>query len=441
MTTTRLGVALVAVATAFVAVGCASQSQGGASSSGVAPTQSSASGGKDLSGPLTYAIWDANQKPAMQQIADAFTKLHPKVSITIEVTPGKQYFPKRQTEATSNTLPDVWWINGSRFGLYASQGKLMSLQGLVDSHQIDPSNYPDSLVAPAMWKGELYGAPKDYDTIGVFYNKAIFDKAGVQYPSKGWNWAEFQSDAIKISQALKSDGIYGNVTDLSDGQGGYYNTIKQAGGYILSEDKSKLGFDDPKSMKGLQFWVDLIAKGGEPTLQEIADTSDDQRFISGKAAMWWTGSWSAAQVNDSPVAKDVSVAPLPKGEVAASVMSGISNVVSTNTKNKDAALAFVAYLGGKDAALVQAKTGTVIPAFNGTQDAWVDAYPSSMNVQAFVDQVADGSAFPYPTSLDSGAWQTIEREMLPDVFDGKADLDSVAKDLTQKGDEALSSEG
>lgn len=64
-----------------------------------------------------------------------------------------------------------------------------------------------------------------------------------------------------------------------------------------------------------------------------------------------------------------------------------------------------------------------------------------MNVQAFVDQVADGSAFPYPTSLDSGAWQTIEREMLPDVFDGKADLDSVAKDLTQKGDEALSSEG
>jgi multiple sugar transport system substrate-binding protein len=371
---------------------------------------------------------------------DAFTKANPGVKITIEVTPGKEYFPKRQTEATTGTLPDVWWMNSSYLELYASEHKLLSLQDSVDSGAISTGNYPTALVDAATWKDELYGVPKDFDTIAVFYNKAVFDKAGVSYPTEDWTWDEFKSAARAISDKLKSEGVYGNVTDLSDGQGGYYDTIAQAGGYVLSPDKKTVGYDDPATVEGLQFWVDLIADGAEPTLQQIADTADDQRFVSGKAGMWWTGSWSAAQVAESPVASTTSVVKLPKGKVSATIMAGISNVVSADTKNKAAAVAFATYLGGKEAALVQARTGTVIPAFTGTQQDWIDAYPAEMNVGTFVDAATDGTAVPYPTSLNSNSWMNIERDMLPDAFDGHKSLTETVAKLTEQANAALAAQ-
>ncbi len=82
---------------------------------------------------LSYAIWDVNQEPAMQSIADAFTAEHPNVTIEIQVNAFEDYWTKLQTAAAGGAGPDVFWMNGPNFQLYASNGLLAPLddQGIV----------------------------------------------------------------------------------------------------------------------------------------------------------------------------------------------------------------------------------------------------------------------------------------------------------------------
>ncbi|WP_446909783.1 extracellular solute-binding protein, partial [Klebsiella pneumoniae] len=84
---------------------------------------------------------------------------------------------------------------------------------------------PEALVKLYTYDGKHYGVPKDFDTIGVFYNKKIFKDAGVELPTADWTWDDFHDKAKKISDWGKSKGIYGCATTINgDGQGTYYNT-------------------------------------------------------------------------------------------------------------------------------------------------------------------------------------------------------------------------
>ena len=120
----------------------------------------------------------------------------------------------------------------------------------------------------------------------------------------------------------------------------------------------------------MQFWVDLINKYKvSPTLQQMTDTDVDTMFQSGKVAMIYEGSWAATQFNGVPYAKaNAQVAPMPKGAQPGGVTNGLANVISAKTAHPDQAWEFVKFLGSKRAADIQAETGTVIPAYNGTAD-------------------------------------------------------------------------
>jgi multiple sugar transport system substrate-binding protein len=411
-----------AVAAAALLAGCSS---GGGSSSG-------ASADHNLSATISYAFWDTNQKPAMTALIKDFNKKYPSITIKQQVTPYQNYFTKLQTQGSSKTLPDVFWMNGPNFQLYASNGMLAPV-----STAVDPANYPKALDELYSYDGTQYGVPKDFDTIAVFYNKAIFDKAGVAYPTADWTWDEYHQKAKAISDKLKSDGIYGTASGLSGGQEVYYNTILQAGGSIISKDGKKSGYDNPKTIKGLQFVRDLVADGSSPSMQQLSDTPQDQWFINGKSAMFWSGTWSNAELLGSSIVKDIAVAPLPKGERQATVIHGLANVVAKDSKNKQAAQAFQNYLAGKAAAEIQAKMGAANPAFNDTQKAFVESAPYDLNI---FETAASDYSFPYPISKNTAAWNKFENDLLPEAFDGKRPVAEVAKELANKMNAALAKE-
>lgn len=425
----KLKLGAMAAVAAVLLSGCGTSTEG-KTASGPAPT--------DLKAEISYSYWDANQTPAMDKLISDFNVKYPNIKVSPQITPWAQYWTKLQTQASSKTLPDVFWMNGPNFQLYASNGQLEPIASLVDSKQLDPANYPEALNKLYSLEGEQYGVPKDFDTIGLWYNKAIFAEAGVALPTADWTWEDFHTAAKTISDKLKSKGIYGVASSLAGGQEDFYNTILQAGGSVISSDGKTSGYDDPKAIKGLQLWADLIADGSSPTMQQLSDTPANKWFDNGKSAMIWTGTWMVSEVKESPVKDDVSVAPLPKGEQAASVIHGIGNVVSAESKNMQAAQAFQAYLGSKEAALEQAKMGAANPAFNGTQQAFVDSVPS-FNIQVFED-AATKYAFPYPVSKNTAAWNQLEAKLLPDAFSGKKPVADVAKDLATQMNALLAKE-
>jgi multiple sugar transport system substrate-binding protein len=163
--------AAVTAIAALALTGCASGTENGAGAD---------SG--DVSGEITYAFWDENQRAVIEEMVAAFEEENPDVDVTLSVLPWSQYWTTLQTQASSDSLPDVFWMNMPNFRLYASNGQLAA----IDEDAIDVDAYPASLAEFFVEDGERYAVPKDADTTAVWVNKALFAQAGVELPAADW---------------------------------------------------------------------------------------------------------------------------------------------------------------------------------------------------------------------------------------------------------------
>ena len=259
---------------------------------------------------ITYGFWDKNQAPALQQIANAFHRAHPEITVKQQVTPFAEYWTKLQTAATGGSLPDVFWMNGPNFLLYASNGILMPLSDNIKKDKVSLSNYPSSLVKLYSYQGKVYALPKDFDTIGLWYNKTLFRAAHVKFPDATWTWKTLMAAARKLTN--KSKGVWG-IAAQNANQEGYYNTIPENGGYVITANHKKSGYDTPNTIGGLKFWTDMIKAGVSPTNAQMTETTPISMLESGKIAMLYGGSWNAIEFNSNSYTKNrVDVAVLPK---------------------------------------------------------------------------------------------------------------------------------
>ena len=381
---------------------------------------------------LSYAIWDKNQAPAMESIAEKFTEQNPNIKVKVEVTPWDQYWTKLETAAAGGSLPDLFWLNASNIQKYA-KGKVISP---ITEYGADTSVYPQALVDTYTVDGELYALPKDYDTIGLWYNKELFDAAGLTYPDDTWTWDTVIESAKKLTN--EEEGVFGFAAALEN-QSGFYNTVYQAGGYIVNDEKTKAGHSEAASIKGLKFFTDMIHEHKvSPTQAQMTDTPAATLFESGKVAMMFAGSWMQIQFAQNEYTRDVvDVTVLPQGEKRAVLIHGLGNVVAANTKHPEEAAKFSLFLGSEEAHKIQAETGTVIPAYEGTQEAWVQSN-ENFNLQVFIDSAE--FSVPYPATIETRKWQQIDAGILTKAWAGEISIEEAAKQIAEGTDEVLSQE-
>ncbi|CRK81317.1 ABC transporter substrate-binding protein [Neobacillus massiliamazoniensis] len=392
-------------------------------------SDSASSDSKDSKVEITYGIWDKKQLPAINEIIKLFNEKYPNITVKTELTPYGQYFQKLETAATGSALPDVLWMNGAHVVQYAKGKVILPLSDMAKKDNYSLDNYPKSLIDLYTVDGKVYGIPKDYDTTGLWYNKKIFDDAGVPYPDQTWDWNKLKEVAKKLTN--KDKGIWGYAAVMGN-QGGYYDLIWQNGGYIISKDGKSVGFDKPEAIEALNYNISFIKEGLSPTQAQMTETAASELFSSGKVAMMFDGPWMVPEYKNNP---DLNVAVVPKGKKRAVAIHGLSNVIAANTKHKDAAWKFVQFLGSKDAAEVYAKTGTVIPAYNGTQDAWVKSVPN-LNLQAFIDGAQ--YSVPLPSVKNTGEIWQYETDILKKAWSQEESVEDAVKELTKKANEALS---
>ncbi|HTK06749.1 MAG TPA: extracellular solute-binding protein, partial [Ktedonobacteraceae bacterium] len=136
---------------------------------------------------LTYALWDANQQTTYQKSIDEFEKLHPNIKVTIEQNPWTAYWQKLDTQIAGNSAPDVFADHVAYFPQLVQEGALMNLTPLMQQDKLDQSVYYPQLLKPYQYQGNTYGLPKDWDTITLYYNKALIQKAGIDINNLSWN--------------------------------------------------------------------------------------------------------------------------------------------------------------------------------------------------------------------------------------------------------------
>lgn len=391
---------------------------------------------KDTEATLTMAIWDKAQLPVVEKTIEMFREDYPNVTINVSKV-YKDFWDKMRTAAEGNNLPDILWMNGPNIQLYAKNNQLADLTDLVESNQVDMSKYPQGLQDIYTVDGKVYGIPKDYDTIAIFYNKELFEQAGVEEPEGPWTWEEYKAKCAELKENLPDD-VWPMVGSyIGQGQQTYYNTIAEADGYVIKDGKS--GYADPGTIKGVQFWSDMVREGYLPPSHLQTDPNAKTIFENDKAAMYWSGSWSYNIFNsDGMDTSKVNVAPLPKGEKEASIIHGLAWSVSENSENKAVAKAFVALAGSEEVQKLAAEDGSVIPAYQGTAELWAAVDPN-VNLNLFLE-AAENYSVPYPISQNTLAWQALQDEYLVPAIDNGEDVTEACKQLAERMDELLAEE-
>lgn len=440
-----LGLATCMVMSSFV--GCGSNggetTDSGSDSSTEATTDSgseNSTDGKEVK--LTMLGWEIYQQAGMEALAAAYHEKHPNVTIEVQISTWSEYWTKLEAMANSNSLPDIFWMHTNEFSKYAEAGILADLTDLYADE--DPNyfqnNFPANLVENFTYEDKIYGVMKDVDTIGLVYNKDIFDEAGVAYPDETWTW----DTLVEASETIKEKtGKFGMMADHNE-QEGWLNTIYQAGGFYINEDKTKAGFEDEGTKKGLAEYIGWQTDYDfSPTQTELSDLGKAERFFAGEGAMMYLGSWGINNlyINYPDLNWDVAVLPKcpdpVKGDGRASIMNGLAYATAADNKNLDVVKDVLKFLGTEEAAIIHGENGAAIPAFNGTGDSWANNYEGK-NVQAYVDQLEYAVQFPY--SKSKSTWFPEVEATLLEVYSGNMDLDAACAQCQQQVDDCLATE-
>ncbi|MDO4593945.1 MAG: sugar ABC transporter substrate-binding protein [Tissierellia bacterium] len=390
---------------------------------------------QENSSKLRLAMWDVNQEKVMKKIVEKYEKAHPNVKIQIEMASYPDHMTKLETEAQGDTMPDIVYMNGPNFIKFASNDLLTPLDDVIKEKNIDMSVFPDSLKELYTYEGKLYGIPKDWDLTALWYNKEIFDKKHVDYPTDDWTWDDFIKAAEKLTD--KDEGIWGTSAKAMT-QEGIYDTIPQCGGYIITDDMKHSGYDTKEALKGVNVWLDLIDRGISPNLETMRDTVDTELFKAGKLAMIYSASWNVPEFMENENIKDkIDLVQMPLIKERKATIHGLSYCIPIKAKHKEEAKDFISYLASDEANDMWAEAATVIPANKNSLDKWEKAYPT-INLKAFIDEL-DYSVM-YPISKNTMVWNWLEDDAINEMFSRQKPADEVLKQLSEDMDTALKNE-
>ena len=311
---------------------------------------------------LTFQIWDVYQRPGMQAICDAYTAKHPDVVIDVQATSWSEYWTKLEASAESNTMPDIFWMHTNQLLYYADFGMLADVTDLYDD--VDPNYYEEhfseiSRSNASGSDGRLYGVPKDKDNGLLVYNKEMFDAADVPYPTDDWTWEDLTDASRKIHDKT---GKYGFMA-YNDDQLGYWCFAYQAGGHILTADRTKAGYTNPGTVKGIEFYVNMQKEDWCPDQTYFAETAPGTAFFSEEGAMYLEGNWNLPQLmeNYPEMRGKWDLAKLPKcadpvedsesldQDGRATMSNGLCYSTAAHGKKRDIALDVIKFFGTEEA--------------------------------------------------------------------------------------------
>lgn len=387
---------------------------------------------------LSVSIWDTNQEPGIKEILADFTE---KTGIKTEISVVKwdEYWTMLEAGAQGGSLPDVFWMHSNESQRYMSNDMLLDLTDKIkDSDLIDPENYPEDIWGLYTYDDKYYAVPKDIDTIALWYNKTLFDEAGLDYPTADWTWDDVTEAAKKLT---KDDGSqYGLGMRNDNNQAGYYNLIYDNGGYIISDDKTKSGWDDEKTIAAMQTLEGWIKDGVIPSLETMSENNEDVLFEAGKIAMTCQGSWMLAAFKENEyTAANCDCVELPKNAETgrrASSYNGLGWAASASGEHTDEAWQLIEYLGSKEAQEKQAELGVTMSAYKDTSDAW--AKSADFNLQAYLNMMDDMEIRPY--SKSTVTWENEDNEILKGVYTGDITMEEACKQMADQMNEKLSEE-
>jgi multiple sugar transport system substrate-binding protein len=394
------------------------------------------SGGKKE---ITFSMWGAPEELAVwNQIVADFEAANPAIKVNVEVSDWDSYWSKLKTQLAAGTPPDIFAMDAPLYLDYQSRGVLLNLQPYLDKNpDMLKDVYPQTLLAYKTPDG-YYGLPRDFQTIVLFYNKDMFDKASVSYPTADWTWEDLRAAAKKLTTPADANGKkqYGFIFDQWDMEVGWSEAIWAYGGDILNTDHTKTLIGEPKARQAWQLLHDMVfVDKSVPDANEIGQYGGDL-FQSGVAAMTPMGHWAVPGYDTAGFKYDV--VPMPKGPVGqATSVNSAGFVVSKVSKNPDAAFAFIKYALSVTGQTRLAELGFACPVLKTVAESptFLVQKASSLNQQVFLDSLAFSHMKPVFKGYDE--WAAAVGDGMGAVWRGEAELNKTLDEVITQADAVL----
>ncbi len=252
---------------------------------------------------ITYCNFNSsggNEETLAKMVAE-FEKENPNIKIDVETIGYDDYFIQMQTRVAGGTAPDCYELNIENFAAYANKGILGEIKNA------DTSALNETALGAFNVGGKQYGLPESFSNVVLIYNKDLFDRAGVAYPTSDWTQDDLQNAAEKIS-AL-GDNIFGIWQPITYNE--FFKVVAQYGGALLNEDKTQFTINSPENIKAAQTLVDrVLVSNVQPTTAQQGGMGDWDWFMSGNLGMIPTGIWAFQTFTDGcSFAWDIAVEP------------------------------------------------------------------------------------------------------------------------------------
>ncbi|GIO35485.1 sugar ABC transporter substrate-binding protein [Paenibacillus antibioticophila] len=332
-------------------------------------------GGKTV---LEYYTW-TDEEDYMTKVVEVFNSQNSDIEVHMNTISNNadEYNTKIMNNLSGGSTMDVYSINGtSSLGLYSSKGQLVELTDRIKEANMDVSAYGPSFqdITSVLTEGKYYALPYRTSQYALFYNKTLFEEAGIEYPAQ-MTWNEYGDLAKSLTKGEGADKQWG----------GYYADWIIAPLGALQEGSTVL--DD--SLDPLANWLDYLDRlyykdGSHMSYKQMKAESIDwiKQFESGNVAMMINGEWTINMLKadiaagKTDIEFDMAPMPLPEGMNDPITVGGVSTFIGINpqSKNADAAFKFVQFVTGEQGESIIAES-SVLPAYASekTQESFLTA--------------------------------------------------------------------
>ncbi|MEI5009924.1 extracellular solute-binding protein [Streptomyces sp. NPDC087659] len=329
-----------------------------------------AEGGKSSSGKLSGTVtwWDTStvgsEDKVFKKLAEGFTKLHPDVKINYVNVPFGEAQNKFKNAAQSGSgAPDVIRSEVAWTPEFADLGYLAPLDGT--SALKEDKDFLPQAAASTKYNDKTYAVPQVIDSMGIFYNKKIFEAAGVQPPS---SIAELKTVSKTIKDKTGKTGLYLRGDDAY----WFLSFLYGEGGNLVDAEKKQITVDNPAGVKAMKVVKDLVDSGAAKTDATDGWNNMQTAFKEGKVAMMINGPWAVTDTYAGKEFKDKSnlgIVPVPAGSDGQGAPQGGHNLaVYAGSKNLEASYAFVEYMTSVESQTTVAKELSLLPTRTSVYD-------------------------------------------------------------------------
>lgn len=309
---------------------------------------------------ITYYSFSAtpDYEEQLDQMVEKFEEENTDIDVNVELVPYADYFTKLQTLMAGDQAPDVFELNYENFVSYAEKGALLDLDEYIQNdEEFDSGALNQEAFEAYQYDGKQYGMVESFSNVVTFYNKDLFDAAGLDYPTSDWTWADEVEAAKKLTD-VEND-IYGTYSPVTMNE--FYKVAAQNGG-SLKDAEGNWTFNDPKNVEALEYMVNNVTKDHiSPSPEEMSGQESGDLFLNGQLAMVHTGIWMFDQFKDADFDWDIQVEAGNTQKATHFFANGLA--VSKDTENAEAAYKFTKFMSAsEEAAEIRVENGWELPA-------------------------------------------------------------------------------